>query len=40
VRIINVAAYADDSFDNPDWSKFTQMGDYIILTNAKLAKTY
>lgn len=40
VRIVNIATYADDSFDNPDWSKFTKMGDYIILTNPKLAKTF
>jgi uncharacterized iron-regulated protein len=40
VRIINIQAYADDSFDNPDWSKFTKMGDYVILTNPKLAKTF
>jgi uncharacterized iron-regulated protein len=40
VRIQNIAAYADDSFDNPDWSKFTDKGDYIILTDPKLPKTY
>lgn len=40
VRILNIATYADDSFDNPDWSKFAKMGDYIILTNPKLDKTY
>ncbi|RYU91458.1 hypothetical protein EWM62_05830 [Mucilaginibacter terrigena] len=40
VRIINIQAYADDSFDNPDWSKFTKLGDYVILTNPKLAKTF
>lgn len=40
VRIINIAAYADDSFDNPDWSKFAKMGDYVILTDPKLAKTF
>lgn len=40
VRIINIQAYADDSFENPDWSKFTKMGDYVILTNPKLAKTF
>ncbi len=39
-RILNIAAYTDDSFENPDWSKFTQMGDYIILTNPKLSKTF
>ena len=40
VRILNIAAYADDSFDNPDWSKLAKMGDYIILTDPKLPKTF
>jgi len=40
VRVLNIAAYADDSFNNPDWNKFKQMGDYIILTDPKLAKTF
>jgi len=39
-RILNICAYADDSFDNPDWSKFTKNGDYIILTDPKLQKTF
>ena len=39
-KILNIAAYADDSFDNPDWSKFTKNGDYIILTDPKLPKTF
>jgi len=40
IRILNIAAYADESFDNPDWSKFSKNGDYIILTDPKLPKTY
>ncbi len=40
IHILNIAAYADDSFNNPDWSKFTAKGDYIILTDPKLPKTY
>jgi uncharacterized iron-regulated protein len=40
IRILNIAAYADDSFDNPDWNKFTAKGDYIILTDPKLKKTF
>lgn len=40
IRILNIAAYADDSFDNPDWSKFTAKGDYIILTDPRLPKTF
>jgi len=39
-RIINIAVYADDSFDTPDWTKFSKMGDYIILTDPKLPKTF
>jgi len=40
VKILNIAAYADDSYDNPDWSKFYHFGDYIILTDPKLPKTF
>ncbi|ASU34195.1 ChaN family lipoprotein [Mucilaginibacter xinganensis] len=40
VRIINIATYADDSFENPDWSKFISKGDYIIFTDPKLPKTF
>jgi uncharacterized iron-regulated protein len=40
VRVLNIAAYADDSFDNPDWRKFRDKGDYIILTDPKLPKTF
>jgi len=40
IRILNIAAYADDSFDNPDWGKFSKNGDYIILTDPKLPKTF
>lgn len=39
-RIINIAVYSDDNFANPDWSKFNKMGDYIILTDPKLPKTF
>lgn len=39
-RILNIAVYADDSFANPDWGKFSKMGDYIIFTDPKLPKTF
>jgi len=39
-RIINIAVYSDDSFDAPDWSKFKTFGDYVILTDPKLPKTF
>ena len=40
LRILNIAAYSDDSFDNPDWNKFSKMGDYIIITDPKVPKTF
>jgi uncharacterized iron-regulated protein len=40
IRILNIATYADDSFDNPDWHKLSKNGDYIILTDPKLSKTF
>jgi len=39
-RILNIAVYTDDSFANPDWSKFSKMGDYVILTDPALPKTF
>lgn len=40
IRIVNIACFSDDSFDNPDWSKFSTNNDYIILTDPKLPKTF
>ncbi|QEC79593.1 ChaN family lipoprotein [Mucilaginibacter ginsenosidivorax] len=39
-RVITIGAYADDSFDNPDWSKFNKMADFVILTDPKSSKTF
>lgn len=39
-RVINIAVYADDSFENPDWGKFSKNADYIIITDPKLPKTF
>jgi uncharacterized iron-regulated protein len=35
VRVLTIAAYADSSFSAPDWAKFKQRGDYLILTDSK-----
>jgi uncharacterized iron-regulated protein len=40
IRILNIACFSDDNFDNPDWSKFSKDNDYIILTDPKLPRTY
>ena len=40
LKIVNISSFSDDSFDSPDWEKFSQLGDYILLTDPKLKKTF
>ena len=40
LKILNIASFSDASFPNPDWEKFSYKGDYIILTNPELKKTF
>jgi uncharacterized iron-regulated protein len=40
IQIINIAAYADENFEHPDWSVYKNFGDYIIITDPKIPKTF
>lgn len=40
IRILNISCFPDKSFPDPDWSKFEKLGDYVILTNFELKRTY
>lgn len=40
LKILNISSFSDASFSNPDWEKFSHLGDYIILTDPNLKKTY
>ncbi len=40
LKILNIASFSDASFNNPDWEKFSFKGDYIILTDPDLKKTF
>lgn len=40
LKIINISSFSDSSFINPDWSAFSHLGDYIIITDPQLKKTY
>lgn len=40
LKIFNISCFSDSSFNNPDWEKFIQLGDYIIITDPDLKKTY
>ncbi len=40
IRPLIVSAGPDDSFPNVTWSKFTGSGDYVIVTDPKVPKSY
>jgi uncharacterized iron-regulated protein len=40
LKILNIASLSDKSFANPDWEKESYRGDYIIITNPDLKKTF
>jgi uncharacterized iron-regulated protein len=40
LKMLIISCFPDKSFPNPDWSKFEALGDYVILTNFDLKRTY
>ena len=40
LRALNISCFYDESFKNPDWSKFEGLGDYVIVTDAGVKRTY
>ena len=40
LKILNISCFSDASFANPDWEKFSNLGDYIIITDPQLKKTF
>ena len=40
LKILNISSFSDEPFSNPDWEKFNTLGDYIILTDPGLKKTF
>ena len=40
LKILNIASISNVSFSNPDWEKESYRGDYIIITNPDLKKTF
>jgi uncharacterized iron-regulated protein len=40
LQILNISCFPDKSFANPDWEKYNHLGDYVILTNFDLKRTY
>lgn len=40
LKILNISSFSDESFENPDWEKIKDLGDYVILTDPNLKKTF
>ncbi len=40
LKILNISSFSDASFSNPDWGKFSHLGDYVIMTDPGLKKTF
>jgi hypothetical protein len=45
LKILNISCFPDKNFSNSDpaaagWLQFSNLGDYVILTNPDLKKTY
>jgi len=40
VRVLNIATFDNENFEHPDWNKLSKNGDYIIVTDPKVARTF
>jgi uncharacterized iron-regulated protein len=40
LKIMNISCFSDASFADPDWSKFKHLGDFVVITDPQLKKTY
>jgi uncharacterized iron-regulated protein len=40
LNILVISSFSDKSFPNPDWEKFKSLGDYVIMTDPDLKKTF
>lgn len=40
LKALNIACFAADDFETPQWEKHQHLGDYVILTNPQVKKTF
>lgn len=40
IGVLNISCFSDASFSSPEWEKFAHLGDFIILTDPQLKKTF
>lgn len=40
LKILNISSFSDKSFARPDWEKFKNLGDYVIITDPSVKRSY
>lgn len=40
VKAVNISSFYADDFEKPDWDKYKERGDYIIVTDPSVKKSY
>ncbi|WP_293787001.1 ChaN family lipoprotein [uncultured Pedobacter sp.] len=40
LKILNISSFSDESFTDPKWAKFSHLGDYIIITDPGVKRSY
>ncbi len=40
LKILNISSFSDKSFASPDWEKFRNLGDYVIITDPLVKRSY
>lgn len=40
LKILNISSFAPDDFSQPNWNSYKDLGDYIILTDPTVKKTF
>ncbi|WP_113662611.1 ChaN family lipoprotein [Pedobacter nanyangensis] len=40
LRALNIASFAAEDFANPNWEKYQNLGDYVIVTDPKVKKSF
>ncbi|RZK54360.1 MAG: hypothetical protein EOO91_16045, partial [Pedobacter sp.] len=40
LKVLNISSFSADDFNNPDWKKYEKLGDYIIVTDPSLKRTF
>ncbi len=40
LKAINISSFSAEDFDTPNWEKYKELGDYVIVTNPALIRTF